>query len=264
MTMPTPSTARKLACEVALNEPCGTALQRMRLRCPELARTIQPGQFFNLRVPFDPTQMLRLPFSWSAASPEEGWVEFAFAVVGDGTARLAVLPVGTPCDLLGPAGHGWDAPKGAERALVVAGGTGIVPCLPLVRDLAVSGTAVDLALGAASADKLLYAEEAAALGARIAVATEDGSRGSLGTAADAAAALMRGSSYDAVFACGPEDMMRDVAALAREAGAPCQVSMERLMACGFGACTTCLVDTVEGRQGACMKGPVFDAGKVVW
>lgn len=261
---PEPTTARRLACTVALNEPCGTGLVRMRLACPELARAIRPGQFFDLRVPFDPTQMLRLPFSWSDADVGEGWVEFAFAVVGDGTARLAVLPVGTPCDLLGPAGHGWEVPAGLGRALVVAGGTGAVPCMPLVRELAGTGAACDLVLGAASADRLVYADEAGRLGARAVVVTEDGSRGGRGTASEAAASLMREGAYDAVFACGPEDMMREVAALAREVGAPCQVSMERLMACGFGACTTCLVDTVDGRQGACMKGPVFDAGKVVW
>ena len=59
-------------------------------------------------------------------------------------------------------------------------------------------------------------------------------------------------------------MMAGVAAQAAKAGVPCQVSMERLMGCGFGACTTCLVDTVEGRKGACMAGPVFDAEKVIW
>jgi dihydroorotate dehydrogenase electron transfer subunit len=59
-------------------------------------------------------------------------------------------------------------------------------------------------------------------------------------------------------------MMRAVAKLAAQAGVPCQVSMERLMGCGFGACTTCLVDTVDGRKGACKDGPVFDAERIVW
>ena len=42
-----------------------------------------------------------------------------------------------------------------------------------------------------------------------------------------------------------------------------QVSLERMMSCGFGACNTCNVETVDGMKGACMCGPVFDASKVV-
>ena len=48
-----------------------------------------------------------------------------------------------------------------------------------------------------------------------------------------------------------------------EAGVYCEVSLERMMSCGFGACNTCNVETVDGMKGACMCGPVFDASKVV-
>lgn len=63
--------------------------------------------------------------------------------------------------------------------------------------------------------------------------------------------------------CGPAVMMKKVAAAAAEAGAYCEVSLERMMSCGFGACNTCNVETVDGMKGACMCGPVFDASKVV-
>lgn len=264
MSMPEPSTARRYACSVLLSEPCGPALQRMRLACPELAASIEPGQFFNLAVPGDPTHLLRLPFSWSDASPEEGWVEFVFAIRGEGTRRLADLPVGTQTDLLGPAGHGWQIPEGAKRALVVAGGTGTVPCTPLAVSLAAAGIACDFVEGAATAGVLLYEELLTQAGVQFHVSTDDGTRGLHGFATPLAAQLMEQNAYDVVYACGPEPLMRGVAKLAIEAGIACQVSMERLMACGFGACTTCLVDTTEGRKGACKVGPVFDAKKVIW
>ena len=59
-------------------------------------------------------------------------------------------------------------------------------------------------------------------------------------------------------------MQAIVARFALEAGVPCQVSLERMMACGIGACFSCVVDTVDGLRRACVDGPVFDAGKVVW
>lgn len=262
--MPEPSTARKLACTVALNEPLAPGMQRVRLSCPELAAAIEPGQFFNLYVPGDPSQILRLPFSWSAKDVEKGEVEFAVLIVGDGTRRLANLPVGTVCDLLGPAGHGWTVPEGAGRALLVGGGSGVVPLVPLAVKLAECGVACDFVQGAPTAARVIYEEELAAAGASLHVSTDDGSRGVRGFATAVTTELLAANHYDVVYACGPQPMMAGVAAQAAEADVACQVSMERLMGCGFGACTTCLVDTVEGRKGACMAGPVFDARKVIW
>ena len=63
---------------------------------------------------------------------------------------------------------------------------------------------------------------------------------------------------------GPEPMMAKVAAAAAKAGVPCEVSLERMMSCGFGACSTCAVETTNGMKGACMCGPVFNAEEVVW
>jgi dihydroorotate dehydrogenase electron transfer subunit len=42
------------------------------------------------------------------------------------------------------------------------------------------------------------------------------------------------------------------------------VSLEKLMACGIGACLSCVVDTVSGKKRVCADGPVFDAREVVW
>lgn len=262
--MPEPSPALKLACTVVRNEPVAPGVQLMRLMCPELARAIEPGQFFNLDVPGDPTQLLRLPFSWSDRDVEAGEVEFAFHVVGDGTRRLAQLAVGTQTDLLGPAGHGWRVPDGLGRALLVAQGKGAVSLMALMRSLAAKGVDCDAAWGAVSSDQVLFESDIASCGATLHVATDDGSRGAAGSVADVAADLLAHNAYDAVFACASDTVMARVAAAAREASVPCQVSMERLMACGFGACTTCLVDTVNGRKGACKDGPVFDAEEVIW
>ena len=57
--------------------------------------------------------------------------------------------------------------------------------------------------------------------------------------------------------------MKIVAGMAAEVGVPCEVSMEKRMACGIGACLSCVVDTVDGKKRACVDGPVFDARKVV-
>lgn len=262
--MPVPSTAYCYDFKILENEQLAPQMMRLRLECPELARSIEPGQFMNLRVPGDPSEILRLPFSWSRKDAQAGWVEFAYLVVGKGTERLAGLPVGTCSDLLGPAGHGWQVPEGAKRALVVGGGSGVVPVVPLVGALAQAGVACDFVQGAPTASRVIYEDQICAAGAEFFVSTDDGTRGTHGFTTVVAERLLGERDYDVVFSCGPTPMMRGIAALAKEHGVACQVSMEKLMACGFGVCTTCLVDTTSGRKGACMAGPVFDAAEVIW
>ena len=71
--------------------------------------------------------------------------------------------------------------------------------------------------------------------------------------------------YDVVMTCGPQPMMAGVAKVAAAAHIPCQVSMERMMTCGFGACNTCSVQMADGTVRACCQdGPVFDAEEVLW
>ena len=49
-------------------------------------------------------------------------------------------------------------------------------------------------------------------------------------------------------------MQRAVAGMLAQAGVPCQVSLERLMACGIGACLSCVVTTaVRTQAGLCRR-----------
>nr|VFJ94620.1 MAG: dihydroorotate oxidase B, electron transfer subunit [Candidatus Kentron sp. H]VFJ95171.1 MAG: dihydroorotate oxidase B, electron transfer subunit [Candidatus Kentron sp. H]VFK01739.1 MAG: dihydroorotate oxidase B, electron transfer subunit [Candidatus Kentron sp. H] len=70
----------------------------------------------------------------------------------------------------------------------------------------------------------------------------------------------------ALYACGPEPMLRATAHLAREYDLPCQVCLEEFMACGVGACAGCAVPVTTpagvAMKRVCVDGPVFDAGEV--
>lgn len=265
MSTPVPSPAYRYPLTVVSNEQVAPSFWRMTFSCPELARSIEPGQFFNLAVPGDPSQPLRLPFSYAAADAEAGEVTFGYLVQGDGTRRMTRMAAGCASDLVGPAGHGWRLPEPGGRALLVGGGSGVVPLVPLVGALVGAGCAADFVEGAPTAARVTFEAEVRAAGAeRFEVSTDDGTRGLHGFCTEVAARLLAERPYDVVYTCGPTPMMRGVAKAALEAGVACQVSMEEGMMCGFGACNTCAVDTTSGRRGACMCGPVFDAKEVVW
>ena len=83
------------------------------------------------------------------------------------------------------------------------------------------------------------------------------------------AALLVIGTATGVAACGPKPMLKAIAAIAKEAGVPCQVSMEERMGCGIGACLVCACalksENGETRYGhVCKDGPVFNAEEVEW
>ena len=242
--MPTPSTARMHDFEVVSNQEIADGIFSLVISAPKLASALKPGQFVNIAVPGDASSLLRVPLSFYRADAQAGTVELWYAVVGDDTRRLAQMAPGSTSNLLGPGGRGWHVPEGTRKALLVAGG-------------------IDVCLGFGTASKAVGIDEFRALCDTVDVCTDDGSLGTHGFCTDPAAELLGEGGYDYVASCGPAVMMKKVAAAAAEAGAYCEVSLERMMSCGFGACNTCNVETVDGMKGACMCGPVFDASKVV-
>ena len=61
---------------VALNEGVADGLMRIVISAPELAAALAPGQFVNIHVPGDASQILRVPLSFSHADAAAGTVDF--------------------------------------------------------------------------------------------------------------------------------------------------------------------------------------------
>ena len=251
------------------NEFAGPRLYLMTLEAPQIAASIEPGQFVHMKVPRMEAHILRRPFSVYARDVDAGTIDVLYQVVGFGTDRMTRLAAGEECELIGPVGATWNPPA-EGRCLLVGGGVGAAPLFMLCERIAASEASVDVVLGAQTKDALVCRERyAALLGGKPRCATDDGTYGRAGFCTSLveealATAAAEGSPYDYVAVCGPEPLMKIVAGLAADAGVRCEVSMEKRMACGIGACLSCVVDTVDGKKRACVDGPVFDARKVVW
>lgn len=251
------------------NEFAGPRLHLMTLEAPQIAASIEPGQFVHMKVPRMEAHILRRPFSVYARDVDAGTIDVLYQVVGFGTDHMTGLAAGEECELIGPVGATWNPPA-EGRCLLVGGGVGAAPLFMLCERIAASEASVDVVLGAQTKDALVCRERyAALLGGKSRCATDDGTYGRAGFCTSLveealAAAAAEGSPYDYVAVCGPEPLMKIVAGLAADAGVRCEVSMEKRMACGIGACLSCVVDTVDGKKRACVDGPVFDARKVVW
>lgn len=248
--------------EVLENARIAAGIGLLTLHAPRTARSVRPGQFVHLRIAQGTDFILRRPFSVHRAAGER--IKILYQVLGRGTIALAESAQGARMDLLGPLGSGWRIPAGLRHALLVGGGLGAAPLGMLAEELAAAGVAVTVALGAPSHERLLALDLFDRTARRVEVATDDGSAGAHGFVTLVTERLLESDAYDAVYVCGPERMSQIVVAQSAIRGIPCQVSLERLMACGIGACLSCVCSTKGGRERACVDGPVFDGEEVLW
>jgi dihydroorotate dehydrogenase electron transfer subunit len=292
------SPRRLYAAVVESNEECspGYRLVRYRLDAPVRFRA---GQFAMLRGDWGADPLLGRPMSilrlagaagggalgagrdagLAAPGAAADRADFLLKVVGKGTQALADARPGTRATLLAPLGRPFrDEEDAARRVLLVGGGVGVPPVYALARERAAAGRAATttLLLGGRTAADVFPAlsAEIAALGVEVVVATEDGSQGAAGRVTaplaprlNAAAAAPAGAT---VYACGPDGMLRALAALC--AGAAAEhgaarvrywAAVEQLMACGFGACLGCVLPLADGRRKlVCTDGPVLDGREV--
>lgn len=204
-----------------------------------------PGQFVMLWLP----RLDEKPFSLVDNDP----LTITVARVGPFTQAMHGLEIGGRLWWRGPLGNGFQIE--GERLLLVGGGYGAAPLAFLARRSVAQGCQVTVALGASTGEELILVNRFAELGARVLVATEDGSIGQRGMVTELAETLLAEGQADSLYGCGPEGMLTALEELGQRYGITTQLSWEAYMRCGMGLCGSC----VRGGKLVCRDGPVFKA-----
>lgn len=212
-----------------------------------------PGQFVNIAVD---GKFLRRPIS--VCDYEEGKMTLLYDVVGEGTRWLSQRAGGDRLDLLVGLGNGFDIKVSCDAPALLGGGIGVAPLLNLARCLVAAGKSPVAVLGFNKGEDVVLVEELSALGVPVYVSTVDGSRGSKGFVTDALRENNLNPDY--FYACGPLPMLKALCALP----IPGQLSLDERMACGFGVCMCCSLETVNGPKRICKEGPVFKKEELIW
>jgi dihydroorotate dehydrogenase electron transfer subunit len=222
---------------------------------------LKPGQFAQVRVDGNNEIFLRRPISIHDVNYERNTLKLLIQVVGKGTETLSRLRTGDFLNLIYPLGNSFGLPDENENILLVGGGCGVAPLLYLGKYLKSNGYKPDILLGFRNSERIIEFEEYLKIG-NVFLTTEDGSKGEKGYVINHS--ILSAISYNRIYCCGPDSMMKAVAGYCKKNNIICEVSLENLMACGIGACLCCVVDTVKGNLCACVDGPVFNITELKW
>jgi dihydroorotate dehydrogenase electron transfer subunit len=240
---------------------------------PGIAANAKPGHFVAVAVGDANTPMLlRRAFALYSATPSgsfAGTIQFVVAEHGAGTRWLVRQKAGATLDIVGPLGTPFPLPAGPKPAVLVGGGYGTAPLIPLAQALMAAGSPIEIVVGAATSSRLFGELVAKRTAGAVTVTTDDGSAGEQGRVTDVLPAAIERINAEVVYACGPMGMLRAVGEIAKARGIRAQVAVEESMACGIGVCMTCVLP-VRGDDGrsrfvrSCVDGPVFDAERIRW
>lgn len=236
----------------------GEVTYLIRVKLPEIAKEILPGQFCNIKVSETDFPLLRRPFSISNIDGDI--IEFMIDLIGEGTRILTTKVPGEKLDILGPLGRGFDISGDYKTAVLVAGGIGLAP-FPFLINSFPDAKDVKLYYGARDKKHSIDYQYTNTF-----MCTDDGSVGFHGNVIEYLNNSLEEFDKNSVkfFGCGPTPMLAALKQFCLTNDFDCEVSTESAMACGFGICQGCPIETTE--QGyyklICKDGPVFNISEI--
>lgn len=217
-----------------------------------------PGQFAMLRPKHWGLELTwGRPFSISRADGDS--VTFFFQVVGRGTERLARLKPDDEVIIWGPLGNGFSAPE-QTPTLLLAGGMGIAPFRGYIEKHSTPEMLRLVFAHRASIDS--YPFQLLAEKVRV-EAIHEKSPDDLSRIIERIEGEVRDAKGGLVLACGPLPFLKTIQEAARVHKVRAELSLERSMACGVGACLGCVCkDGQDKHVQVCARGPVFKSDDV--
>ena len=203
---------------------------------------ITPGQFVQVKLP---EKFLPRPFS--IAYHTDNTLHIVYRVVGSGTMKMTEFKEGDKLKILTGLGNGFHLDIDTKYPLLIGGGTGVAPLYDLACSLIDKGIEPKILLGFKNPEDSIYIDKFETIGdTYLAYETNDKYR----YVTDYIKEWNEKSlPYDYFYGCGPKPMLQKVSEITLSDG---EVSLESRMACGFGQCKCCSIETEEGMKTVCI------------
>ena len=209
----------------------------------------KPGQFVMVWIP----GIDELPMSLSQIQ-KDGYSSITIKPWQEGSKALYDLEMAENIGIRGPYGNGFKLIDGS--ALLIGGGTGLAPMIPLSQKLIENKTKIKLVMGARTKTELVFLERAEKIIPKknIITVTDDGSVGIKGQTPDVVSKILDQEDINCVYVCGPKPMIKKIFEITQLKNTLIQASLETKVNCSVGICGRCNI----GEYLLCIDGPVFD------
>jgi dihydroorotate dehydrogenase electron transfer subunit len=235
----------------------------LKLQSPVPVSEIYPGQFVNIEIKDAQEIFLRRPFSFLDVDYQNQTISLLVKILGRGSKKLTEAPVGLKISTILPLGKSFTLPEKDDRILLIGGGSGVAPMLFLTKICGLDPENVHVLIGARSVSDHIDIEDYKPYG-KFYFTTEDGTLGEKGFVTNHPVFTDKLNEFTKIYTCGPDQMMKAIGRIALEKKLFCEVSLENMMACGFGVCLCCVEDTKAGHKCVCTDGPVFNINDLKW
>lgn len=233
------------------------------LQSPIPVSDIFPGQFINVEIKEAAEIFLRRPFSVLDVDYKNQTISLLVKILGRGSRKLTEAREGQKINAVFPLGKPFTSPDKGDRILLIGGGSGVAPMLFLSKTCGLNPADVTVIIGARSSSDHVDISSYQPYG-NFFFTTEDGSLGEKGYVTNHPVFTDQLTQFNKIYTCGPALMMKSIGKEAIEKNIFCEVSLENMMACGFGACLCCVEDTKTGHKCVCTDGPVFNVKDLKW
>ena len=251
------------SCIVSEKESLDKGLVRLVLDAPAFAAAAKPGQFVMLKSWQGLEPYLARPISLNRIEPDTGRIGLVIRVKGTGTDLLARCEPGDVIQVHGPLGSSFPVLADAGRVALVGRGVGAAPLRTLAEAYAARGCQISVYLSARNERLLLDREVYKALGASVTVSTDP-----LHKVTEDLDEDCRRMTFDAVYCCGSMRLAEDIRRLQKQYRFEAYISLEARMACGVGACKSCVCRDMAAADETryiciCSEGPVLPLERVI-
>ena len=199
--------------------------------------------------------------------PKNSKICISVADVGETTHLLHQLKIGDQIGIRGPYGNWFTAQNGT--AIVIGGGIGMASVLSITQSLSnlknnserIKIDKIICINGAKTKYELCFNQELQKIlksNDALEICTDDGSFGFKGFTTEKLKEILNNEKSNSitVYACGPEKMLKTVFQICEDHNKiPVQLSLERMMRCGFGICGLCALESTGLL--VCQDGPIF-------
>jgi len=235
----------------------------LKLQSPIPITDIFPGQFINVEIKDASEIFLRRPFSILDVDYDLQTLSLLVKILGRGSKKLCSAKSGDTINAIFPLGRSFSLPDKSDNILLIGGGSGVAPMLFMAKTCGLGPSQVNVLIGARSFFDHIDISEYKKYG-NFFITTEDGSYGEKGYVTNHPIFSENLRSFSKIYTCGPDPMMKAIGRIALEQNIFCEVSLENMMACGFGVCLCCVEDTKSGHKCVCTDGPVFNVNDLKW